>query len=85
MELQQSFEQAVAESKTLPQKPDNETLLSLYSLYKQSTDGDVSGEAPANPFDFVSKAKYNAWSGQKGKSKEQAMEEYIVLVAKLKG
>ncbi len=84
MELQQSFEQAVAESKTLPQKPDNETLLSLYSLYKQSTDGDVSGEAPTNPFDFVSKAKYNAWSAQKGKSKEQAMEEYIALVTKLK-
>lgn len=85
MELQQSFEQAVAESKTLPQKPDNETLLSLYSLYKQSTDGDVSGEAPTNPFDFVSKAKCNAWNGQKGKSKEQAMEEYIALVKKLKG
>ena len=84
MELQQSFEQAVAESKTLPQKPDNETLLSLYSLYKQSTDGDVSGEAPTNPFDFVSKAKYNAWNGQKGKSKVQAMEEYIALVTKLK-
>jgi acyl-CoA-binding protein len=85
MELNQVFEQAVAESKNLSQKPDNETLLSLYSLYKQSTEGDVSGDAPTNPFDFVAKAKYNAWNAQKGKTKEGAMQEYIDLVTKLKG
>lgn len=85
MELTTQFEQAVTESKALSQKPDNNTLLSLYSLYKQATEGDVSGEAPSNPFDFVAKAKYNAWEGQKGKSKDNAMQEYIDLVAKLKG
>lgn len=85
MEVTAQFEQAVVNSKTLAQKPDNETLLKLYSLYKQSTDGDVSGEAPSNPFDFVAKAKYNAWEEQKGKSKEAAMQEYIDLVTKLKG
>ncbi len=85
MELATQFEKATASSKTLAQKPDNETLLKLYSLYKQSTDGDVSGEAPSNPFDFVAKAKYNAWEEQKGKSKEAAMQEYIDLVTKLKG
>lgn len=85
MELKELFEQAVAESKNLSQKPDNETLLSLYSLYKQATEGDVAGEAPSNPFDFVAKAKYNAWNGQKGKTKEGAMQEYIDLLAKLKG
>jgi acyl-CoA-binding protein len=85
MELLTQFEEAAANSKTLSQKPDNETLLKLYSLYKQSTEGDVSGEAPSNPFDFVAKAKYNAWEELKGKSKETAMEEYIKLVTELKG
>jgi acyl-CoA-binding protein len=85
MELKEQFEQAIAASKTLAEKPDNETLLNLYSLYKQSTEGDVSGEAPTNPFDFVAKAKYNAWDKLKGKSAEAAMQEYIALVTKLKG
>ena len=85
MELKEQFEQAIANSKTLIEKPDNDTLLKLYSLYKQSTQGDVAGEAPTNPFDFVAKAKYNAWEGLKGKAKETAMQEYIDLVAKLKG
>lgn len=85
MELKEIFEQAVANSKTLSQKPDNETLLNLYSLYKQATEGDSTGEAPSNPFDFVAKAKYNAWQEQKGKSKDAAMQEYIDLVTKLKG
>ena len=85
MELNEQFEQAIASSKTLSQKPDNETLLKLYSLYKQSTEGDVSGDAPTNPFDFVAKAKYNAWEKLKGKSKETAMQEYIDLVTILKG
>ena len=85
MELNEQFEAAVASSKTLSQKPDNETLLKLYSLYKQSTEGGVSGEAPSNPFDFLAKAKFSAWQALKGKSKESAMQEYIDLVTKLKG
>ena len=83
MDLQQQFEQAAAQSKALAQKPSNETLLQLYSLYKQSTEGDVNGESP-NMFDFVAKAKYEAWSAIRGKSKEAAMQEYIDLVNKLK-
>lgn len=85
MELKELFEKAAAESKTLSEKPSNETLLQLYSLYKQSTEGDVNGEAPSNPFDFVNKAKYEAWSSLKGKAKDTAMQEYIDLVGKLKG
>jgi acyl-CoA-binding protein len=85
MELKEQFEKAVAESKQLPEKPSNETLLELYSLYKQSTEGDVSGEAPSNPFDFVNKAKYEAWSSLKGRSSEEAMQQYVALVNKLKG
>ena len=84
MELIDRFEKAVAESKTLTVKPGNETLLQLYSLYKQATEGDVNTEPPSNPFDFVNKAKHNAWSGLKGKSKEDAMQEYVDLVEGLK-
>jgi len=84
MDLKEQFEQATANSKTLSQKPENETLLKLYSLYKQSTEGDIAGDPPSNPFDFVAKAKYNAWEELKGKSKDAAMKEYIDLVSKLK-
>ncbi|TWV99655.1 acyl-CoA-binding protein [Chitinophaga pinensis] len=83
MDLQQQFETAATASKTLTQKPDNETLLRLYSLYKQGTEGDINSEAPTNPFDFVAKAKYEAWQKLKGKTKEAAQEEYVALVNRL--
>lgn len=82
MDLHQLFEQAVADSKNLSERPSNETLLQLYSLYKQATEGDVNAPAP-NPFDFVAKAKYEAWVNLKGKSKEDAMKEYVNLMEKL--
>jgi diazepam-binding inhibitor (GABA receptor modulator, acyl-CoA-binding protein) len=85
MELKEQFEKAAADSKNLPAKPDNETLLQLYSLYKQGNEGDVNTEAPSNPFDFVAKAKHQAWESLKGKTKEEAMGEYVKLVEKLKG
>ncbi len=85
MDLKEQFEKAVAESKSLPEKPSNEILLQLYSLYKQSTEGDVTGEAPSNPFDFVNKAKYDAWSSLKGKPAVETMQQYVELVNKLKG
>ncbi|MBA2499347.1 MAG: acyl-CoA-binding protein [Chitinophagaceae bacterium] len=85
MDLKEKFENAVAESKNLTHKPGNDTLLQLYSHYKQAIEGDVKSDAPANPFDFANKAKYDAWSGLKGKSIENAMQEYVDLVEKLKG
>jgi len=85
MDIKAAFETAIAESKSLSEKPSNETLLQLYSLYKQSTEGDVNGEAPSNPFDFVNKAKYDAWAALKGKTSEESMQEYVDLVNKLKG
>lgn len=85
MDIKAQFEQAIADSKSLTEKPGNEILLQLYSLYKQSTEGDVSGEAPTNPFDFVNKAKYEAWAALKGKTTDDAMQEYVDLVEKLKG
>jgi diazepam-binding inhibitor (GABA receptor modulator, acyl-CoA-binding protein) len=85
MELKEQFENAAKQSKELSSKPDNETLLKLYSLYKQATEGDVNTDPPSNPFDFVNKAKHEAWTDLKGKSKENAMQEYVALVEKLKG
>ncbi len=83
MDVKTLFENAIAESKSLRDKPSNETLLNLYSLYKQSMEGDVNGEPPSM-YDFVAKAKYEAWSSLKGKTQEEAMQEYIKLVEKLK-
>ncbi|HLK31064.1 MAG TPA: acyl-CoA-binding protein [Puia sp.] len=83
-QLAQEFEQAAEESKNLSSRPSNESLLQLYSLYKQATIGDVNTEPPSNPFDFVAKAKYDAWVSLKGKAKETVMREYINLVNKLK-
>ena len=85
MELKQLFEAAIANSKMLSEKPDNDTLLKLYALYKQSTEGDNTGEGPANAFDFVAKFKHEAWAKLAGTSKETAMQEYVDLVTKLKG
>lgn len=84
MDMKEKFENAVKESKQLSQKPDNETLLQLYSLYKQGMEGDINVEPPSNPFDFINKAKFEAWTSLKGKTKEDAMQEYVALVEKLK-
>jgi acyl-CoA-binding protein len=85
MELKEQFEQASADSKNLPEKPGNDILLQLYSLYKQGSIGDVNTDPPSNPFDFVAKAKYEAWASLKGKPTTDAMTEYVELVKKLKG
>jgi acyl-CoA-binding protein len=74
----------VAESKLLTSRPDNNTLLMLYSLYKQATEGDNISNSPSNPFDIVGKAKYNAWEQLKGMANEDAMQQYADLVAKLR-
>lgn len=84
MELKELFEKAAEESKQLAAKPSNDVLLKLYSLYKQGSIGDANVEAPANPFDFVNKAKYSAWEALKGKSQQEAMQEYVDLVEELK-
>ena len=78
----EAFENAVKKSKTLQSKPSNDILLQLYSLYKQATEGEVKGERPGG-FDFKGAAKYDAWAAQKGKSQDNAADEYIQLVDKL--
>lgn len=85
MSLTEEFKKAADRSKTdIKEKPSNEELLKLYSLYKQADEGDISGEKPGG-FDFKAIAKYMAWEELKGKSSEEAMQEYIDLVNKLAG
>jgi len=80
--MQAEFEKAVAQSKELTKRPSNEELLQLYALYKQATEGDVIGDRPGG-FDFKAIAKFDAWAEIKGKSKEDAMKDYIALMARL--
>jgi diazepam-binding inhibitor (GABA receptor modulator, acyl-CoA-binding protein) len=82
MELQQQFDSAVARSKELTQRPSNTELLDLYGLFKQASEGDVSGDRPGG-FDFKAIAKFDAWAERKGKAKEDAIKEYIALMEKL--
>ena len=82
MALPEDFQAAIASSKNLTKRPSNEELLDLYALFKQATDGDVSGDRPGG-FDFKAIAKFDAWAGKKGKSKDDAMKEYVDLVGKL--
>jgi diazepam-binding inhibitor (GABA receptor modulating acyl-CoA-binding protein) len=81
--IKADFEAAVAASKSLPEKPDNMTLLQIYALYKQATEGDVEGKRPGFT-DMVGRAKYDAWAGVKGKSSDEAMQEYTDLIESLK-
>jgi len=78
-DLKTAFEQATRDVQDLPERPDNETLLRLYALYKQATEGDVSGDRPGF-FDFVGTAKYEAWEKLAGTGPEEAMRRYVELV-----
>jgi diazepam-binding inhibitor (GABA receptor modulating acyl-CoA-binding protein) len=82
-DLQKRFDDAVAESKKLSERPDNANLLKLYALYKQGTSGDAGGPRPGFS-DMIGRAKYDAWSGFAGTSKEEAMQQYVDLIDSLK-
>ena len=81
-DLQAKFEQAAKDVHTLAERPDNDTLLRLYALYKQGAEGDVSGPKPGF-FDFVGTAKYEAWAKLKGTGQDEARQKYVDLVKKL--
>ena len=83
MSLQAKFDAAVADSKSLSERPDNATLLQLYALYKQGTEGDNETKKPGM-MDMVGRAKWGAWDELKGKTKNAAMQEYIDLIESLK-
>ena len=80
--LKAQFDAAVAASKQLPEKPDNMTLLKIYSLYKQASEGDVEGKRPGFT-DMVGRAKYDAWDAVKGQSTDEAMQAYVDLIESL--
>lgn len=82
MALADDFRSAQERVKTLTSRPSNDTLLELYSLYKQATDGDVQGKRPGM-LDLKGRAKYDAWAGRKGLGKDAAMQQYVALVDKL--
>ena len=82
MALKEDFEMAVAKSKELTQRPSNDELLNLYALYKQGSEGDVTGERPGG-FDFKGAAKFDAWKKLEGTSADDAMTQYIELVDQL--
>ena len=82
-DLQQAFETAAQEAQSLSQRPDNDTLLKLYALYKQATIGDASGKRPGI-FDMVGRAKYDAWAKLSGVPQDEARQQYIDLVESLK-
>jgi acyl-CoA-binding protein len=81
-DLKARFEAAAAAAKQTKKKPDNAMLLKLYAYFKQSSEGDVTGDRPGG-FDFVGGAKYDAWAKLKGTSKDEAMQNYIKQVEKL--
>ena len=81
--LDEQFQQAVADSKNLPERPDNPTLLKIYALYKQATEGDVDRKRPGFT-NMVGRAKWDAWNEMKGKSADEAKQEYVGLIEDLK-
>ena len=80
--LKAQFDAAVTASKQLPEKPDSMTLLKIYSLYKQASEGDVEGKRPGFT-DMVGRAKYDAWDAVKGQSTDEAMQAYVDLIESL--
>ncbi len=83
-DLQTRFAQAQQDVTQLSKRPDNNTMLKLYALYKQATEGDATGEGPG-AFEFVARAKFDAWSAIKGTGPEESMRQYIELVNSLRG
>jgi len=84
MTTEEEFEKAKADVLTLSSKPGNDVMLELYSLNKQASIGDINIDPP-KMFDFVAQAKYNAWKGKAGLSKDDAMKKYVELVKSLLG
>lgn len=82
-ELDTQFAQASQDAQSLSQRPDNDTMLKLYSLYKQGSAGDVTGDKPGF-FDFIGVAKYEAWEKLRGMPQDDAKQQYIDLVSSLK-
>lgn len=83
-DLDERFQTAQANSKLLAERPDNPTLLKIYGLFKQATEGDNTAKKPSFS-DIVARAKWDAWTSRKGLSGDEAKEQYIALIEKLRG
>ncbi|MGH8222870.1 MAG: acyl-CoA-binding protein [Woeseiaceae bacterium] len=81
-DLEHRFEAAQEAARKLRTRPDNDTLLELYSYFEQATEGDASADRPG-AFDFVARTKYDAWKARKGMTRDMAMRGYIKLVEHL--
>jgi diazepam-binding inhibitor (GABA receptor modulator, acyl-CoA-binding protein) len=81
-DLKAAFDKAMADSKNLSERPDNATLLKIYALYKQGSSGDNTDKKPGFG-DMVARAKWDAWNSLKGTSQDDAMQQYIDLIADL--
>ena len=81
-DLKKQFEAAVANSKKLTERPDNSTLLKIYALYKQATEGDNTEKRPGM-MDMVGRAKWDAWDKMKGTDAKTAMQQYVDLIESL--
>ena len=79
MSLDQNFEKAQQEVKTLTKRPSDQQFLDLYSLFKQATEGDNNSSKPGM-FDIKGQFKWSAWKDKSGMSKEVAMQKYVDLV-----
>ncbi|WOD20772.1 acyl-CoA-binding protein [Paraburkholderia kirstenboschensis] len=82
-DLDTQFIHAQEDVKQLPERPGNLTLLRLYALYKQASEGDVQGDKPGFT-DIVGKYKYDAWAALKGTAQDAARQQYVELVESLK-
>lgn len=82
--LREAFDEARQYAQQLPERPDNATLLRLYCLYKQATEGDIDQPQPGF-FDFVGTAKHEAWAELRGVTRESAKQQYVDLVNQLRG
>ncbi|XP_014519920.1 acyl-CoA-binding protein isoform X1 [Vigna radiata var. radiata] len=82
MGLKEDFELYAAKAKTLPANQTNEDLLIIYGLYKQATVGPVNTARPGM-FNMKDRAKWDAWKAVEGKSKDEAMNDYITKVKQL--
>ena len=83
-DLNTQFAEAQVQVKTLSKRPDNDTLLQLYSLFKQGTEGDVKGSRPGM-LQVTDRAKYDAWAKRKGTASDAAKQQYVDLVKRLLG
>ncbi|XP_072943748.1 acyl-CoA-binding protein-like [Epargyreus clarus] len=80
MSLDEQFQKVSDSVRNWKTKPADSENLALYSLYKQATIGDVN---IAEPSGLVESAKFKAWTGRKGISKDDAKKQYIDLAEQL--